>query len=98
MKGEQPNDHSDAGYDAECIAGLRELSDDAKPVLTGFGNAVSRMGRYLARLDEALAAVEAGRTSRFTGVMCSSYHDIWMELHEDLIQLLSIDRGAEGSY
>jgi len=98
MKGEQPNDHSDAGYDAECIAGLRELSDDAKPVLAGFGNAVSRMGRYLSRLDEALAAVEAGRTSRFTGVMCSSYHDIWMELHEDLIVLQGIDRSAEGSF
>jgi hypothetical protein len=98
MKGEQPNDHSDAGYDAECIAGLRRLSEDAQPVLAGFGNAVSRMGRYLSRLDDALVAVEAGQTNRFTGVMCSSYHDIWMELHEDLIVLQSIDRSAEGSF
>jgi hypothetical protein len=34
----------------------------------------------------------------FTGVMCGSFHDIWMELHEDLIQLLGVDRHAEGSY
>jgi len=30
--------------------------------------------------------------------MCSSYHDIWMELHEDLIFLQGIDRTAEGSF
>ena len=34
----------------------------------------------------------------FTGVMCGSYHDVWMELHKDLVQLLGVDRHAEGSY
>ena len=27
--------------------------------------------------------------------MCGSYHDVWMELHEDLILTLGVDR-AEG--
>jgi len=30
--------------------------------------------------------------------MCGSYHDVWMELHEDLILTLGIDRAAEGSF
>jgi hypothetical protein len=30
--------------------------------------------------------------------MCSSFHDIWMELHEDLILLQGVERSAEGSY
>ena len=30
--------------------------------------------------------------------MCESFHDIWMELHEDLILLQGIDRTIEGSY
>ncbi len=30
--------------------------------------------------------------------MCESFHDIWMELHEDLIVMLRIDRVAEGSF
>jgi len=36
--------------------------------------------------------------NRFTGVMCESFHDIWMELHEDLILLQRIDRVSEGSF
>ena len=39
-----------------------------------------------------------GATNMLTGVMCGSYHDIWMELHEDLIVLQRIDRVAEGSF
>jgi hypothetical protein len=30
--------------------------------------------------------------------MCGSFHDIWMELHEDLITLQGIDRHVEGSF
>jgi hypothetical protein len=30
--------------------------------------------------------------------MCGSYHDVWMELHEDLIITQRIDRAAEGSF
>jgi len=45
-----------------------------------------------------LLRLEGGETRMFTGVMCGSYHDIWMELHEDLVQLLGVDRHAEGSY
>ena len=39
-----------------------------------------------------------GDTKRFTGVMCESFHDIWMELHEDLIVVQRIDRAVEGSF
>jgi len=39
-----------------------------------------------------------GETNMFTGVMCGSYHDAWMELHEDLILTQGIDRTAEGSF
>jgi hypothetical protein len=34
----------------------------------------------------------------FTGVGCGSFHDIWMELHEDLVVLQRIDRASEGSF
>ena len=34
----------------------------------------------------------------FTGVIKNSYHDIWMELHEDLLSILGIDRAVEGSF
>ena len=42
--------------------------------------------------------MQAGDHHLFTGVMCGSYHDVWMELHEDLILTLGIDRAKEGSF
>ena len=56
------------------------------------------MARYAGRLDTAAAQVAAGEVKQFTGVMCGSFHDIWMELHEDLIVLQRIDRVEEGSF
>ena len=57
-----------------------------------------RLARYIERLDDAAAAVAKGEIKRFTGVMCESFHDVWMELHEDLIVLQGIDRAEEGSF
>ena len=53
---------------------------------------VTRIGRYGPRLDRAAESVAGGDTRRFTGVMCESFHDVWMELHEDLIVLQGIER------
>ena len=60
--------------------------------------ASSRARSLLTRLARAVEAVANGETKRFTGVMCDSYHDVWMELHEDLIVLQRIDRVEEGSF
>ena len=61
-------------------------------------SALPRMARYSSRLDESAAKVAAGNTKLFTGVMCGSFHDVWMEMHEDLIVLLRINRVEEGSF
>ena len=97
-RGSEPNDHTDAAYDAARIAELRGLHETSIPVIEGFAASVDRFESYHRRLTTALSRLEEGETRMFTGVMCSSYHDIWMELHEDLVQLLGIDRHAEGSY
>jgi len=92
------NDHTDAAYDAERIAALRDLHVRSAAALIRFADAVPRFESYERRLAAALTRVEGGETRMFTGVMCGSYHDVWMELHEDLVQLLGVDRHAEGSY
>jgi phosphoenolpyruvate-protein kinase (PTS system EI component) len=97
-RGGEPNDHTDAAYDAERLAELDRLNQACAPVLDGFAAVVPRFAAYRHRLTGAAARAVNGETKMFTGVMCGSFHDIWMELHEDLIQLLSIDRHAEGSY
>ena len=61
--------------------------------------AVPRMARYNERLADAAGLMSRqGDIHKFTGVMCESFHDIWMELHEDLIVLQRIDRVEEGSF
>ena len=92
------NDHSDAAYDADRLDDLDRFTAECAHVLDGFATAVPRFAAYRHRLSSASARAVNGETKMFTGVMCGSFHDIWMELHEDLIQLLTIDRGAEGSY
>ena len=93
-----PNDHSNPDYDTARIAELRALNDQAVAPIAGFAEAIPRFASYDRRLTTSLVRLEGGEHRMFTGVMCGSYHDVWMELHEDLVQLLGVDRHAEGSY
>ena len=93
-----PNDHTDAAYDGAVIARLVALNDEATPVVTAMGGVLERMQPYVPRLVSSCQRVVSGETNMFTGVMCGSYHDVWMELHEDLILTQGIDRSAEGSF
>lgn len=98
LRGGQPNDHSDADHDRRVIARLVELDASARPVVERMGVTLARLAPYAPRLERTCQAVVAGDTKMFTGVMCGSYHDVWMELHEDLILTQGIDRAAEGSF
>jgi hypothetical protein len=93
-----PNDHTDADYDRDVIERLDALHGSASPVVSSLAEILRRLGPYAPRLDQVLRRVVNGETNMFTGVMCGSYHDVWMELHEDLILTQGIDRGAEGSF
>ena len=92
------NDHGDSAYDAEVIGRLGALDERAQPVVVAMGEVLERLGPYASRLTDTLGRLRAGETNMFTGVMCGSYHDAWMELHEDLILTQGIDRSAEGSF
>ncbi|MEX0846902.1 MAG: hypothetical protein WD023_03910 [Ilumatobacteraceae bacterium] len=93
-----PNDHTDASYDGAVVERLVALNDEATPVVTSMGEVLVRLAPYSPRLESTCQRVVAGETNMFTGVMCGSYHDVWMELHEDLILTQGIDRSAEGSF
>ena len=98
LRNGETNDHSDKSYDDGCIARLGELDDEAQPICHSFAEVAMRFEGYAARLTGSRRALEAGDQRMFTGVMCGSYHDVWMELHEDLLLTQGIDRVAEGSY
>ena len=92
------NDHSDSAYDAAVIERLSDLDATARPVVASMATVVGRLTTYVPRLESTFRAVRDGRHDLFTGVMCGSFHDVWMELHEDLILSQGIDRAAEGSF
>ena len=93
-----PNDHTDPGYDAAVSSSLAALHAQAVPVVSHFGSVAERFADYSSRLDASLGRFRGGQTNQFTGVLCGSYHDVWMELHEDLLLTQAISRTEEGSY
>jgi hypothetical protein len=93
-----PNDHTDATYDKGVLERLIALDAEAQPVVQNLATVMGRLSHYSPRLTGALGRLLEGQTNMFTGVMCNSYHDVWMELHEDLILSQGIDRAAEGSF
>lgn len=97
LRNGEPNDHTDAEYDAAIFQRLVALDDQAQPIIASIGAITTWMAQYGPRLASARERLIGGDQKALTGVMCESYHDVWMELHEDLILTQGIDRAAEGS-
>ncbi len=91
------NDHSDAAYDEQVVAALASIDDDLGPVLEGLGKVLHRFTMYQPRLADALGRVRAGDRRAFAAPLSESYHDIWMELHQDLILSLRLTRSEADS-
>ncbi len=88
------NDHSDAGYDATVVAQLATIHEEVVVVLDGLAGAMARFGPYRRRLDAAYDRVQAGDRDALTKPLSGSYHDVWMELHEDLLLTLGMERAG----
>ncbi len=91
---ETPNDHTDPDYDASVVADLGEVHNRVAAALDTVGRDIPRLGRYHGRLSGALQKVRDGDTAAFARPMYDSYHDIWMELHQDLLLTSGRERGA----
>jgi len=89
-----PNDHTDAEYDASVIARLDGIHEAVTSALAPAAEVRTRFGTYRARLSAALARIRTGDTEAFARPMANSYHDIWMELHQDLLVSLKRERSA----
>ena len=89
-----PNDHGDPTYDGEVVGALAQIDEQLRASLPELVDALPRFGRYLPRLSAALDRIRGGDNASFARPMYDSYHDIWMELHEDLILSTGRTRGA----
>ena len=63
--------------------------------LTPIETGCPRLAGYRVRLGRALEAAQAGDGRYVASPRVDSYHGIWFELHEDLIQLAGRTREDE---
>jgi pyruvate,orthophosphate dikinase len=88
------NDHADADYDRGVLDRLEALASDADSWL---GDLITwpRSTAYRARLTRALEQASAGDPRYVASPRVDSYHGVWFELHEDLIELAGSTRAEE---
>lgn len=92
---DQPNDHTDAAYDAEVLRRLLGLHRQVMPLVDRICSAATRLTHYRTRLAKAADAVAAGDNNYVSKPILDSYHTVWFELHEDLIGLAGRTRAEE---
>lgn len=92
-----PNDHTDPAYDAGVLTRLADLHLRVVPLLDRLGAIAGRLAPYSGRLQNAQERIAAGDSTWVARPIMDSYHTVWFELHEDLIQLCGRTRLAEAA-
>jgi pyruvate, orthophosphate dikinase len=86
--------HTDEQWQAvvDAVAGLH---DDYMPLVDDAANVAPRLASYAQRFAHALEAMRGGDTSMLASPLKDSYHTVWFEFHEELIELCGRDRATE---
>ena len=91
------NDHTDAAYDARVIEDLRVLHDEFLPLVERAATLIPRLGTYPPRFVRAISSVGAGQHEYIARPLIDSYHTVWFELHEELIEAAGLSRADEAT-
>ena len=89
------NDHTDEAHDAKVLVEFDSLHADSTAWLRGLSDGLARLESYVDRLDRAAAKVKGGDTNYLASPRIDSFHNVWFELHEDLILLAGRTREEE---
>jgi len=76
---------------------LRPIHDRLQPLLDRASALLPRLSRYGARFQGALRALQEGDPRYLASPLVESYHGIWFEWHEELIQASGRSRAQESS-
>lgn len=74
---------------------LGAILQDVRPALVSAATALERFGRYIKRLERALALVRDGDERFLTNPRVDSFHTVWNELHEEFVANLRHQRESE---
>jgi hypothetical protein len=89
------NDYSGRGHDEVVLGDLTLVDADVASLMTQIAALVPRLERYSDRLACAHRKLAAGDYRYIANAGVDSYHQIWFELHQELIDLLGQSRQAE---
>jgi hypothetical protein len=92
------NDHRDTAYDASIAARLAALQPVVAEAIDELAAAMARFAPYSRRLERAATRFVGGEQSALAQPLSRSYHDVWMELHEDFLVTLDRNRSAADGY
>lgn len=87
------NDHTDFRWDERVLRTLQSIGRRLVPLEEELTGQLSRFEGYSKRYDTATARAWAGRREWVDGVGIDSCHVVWMELHEDFLATLGLQRG-----
>jgi len=82
------------GQSSSCVGRLVTLDSSTQRILAPMSAAVARFGPYPRRFRIALDRLQSGDCDAFTKPLSGSYHDVWMELHQDFMLTLGRERAA----
>ena len=92
-----PNDHGDHAYDAAIVDDLTALHPRAVALTQRLSVVLPRFSRYQEEFAAALTRLQGGDIRALAAPLSASYHDLWMELHQDLMSTLGRERSnADG--
>lgn len=77
---------------------LQDILERVSTTIIRTSEHVPRFAHYPPRMETALAKVLEGQSEFLTSPRVESFHNVWMECHEDYLLTLGISREEEGSY
>jgi hypothetical protein len=81
-----------SGSGDAALEKVLRLVDRQVKALISFVGFVPRYQRYVDRFEAATEKVEAGQTEWVTSLALDSIHNVWFELHEDILTVLGRPR------
>ncbi len=89
------NDHSDWAWDQGVLRTLASLGDALERVCEPLSQALPRFAPHVPRYRAALAEVDRGERAWVDAPDRASAHIVWIQLHEDLLATLGLERGTD---
>lgn len=86
------NNHDDPGYDFPVLEKLGGVDSKLRILVDRVNGLKNELRDLLLEMEGALGKVNEGDFEYFTGVNVNSYHNLWFELHEDLLCTLGLER------